>query len=173
MEILENREAWLEEFERGWLAHYLATGEEDWERYNRPTNEEIPAGPGLDPSRARLVLISTAGGYLKGEQEPFDAADPYGDYTLRTFPIATSFGGIAFAHDHYDHSAVDEDPQVLLPLRHLEQMEAAGQIGELAETVVSLMGYQPYATRTVDEAIPAVLSAVTKLEVDAALLVPS
>ena len=173
MEILENREDWLKEFEQGWLAHFQETGELDWNRYKRPANQEVPGGPGLDVSQARLVLISTAGGYLKEEQEPFDAANPLGDYSLRTFLITTPFDQIAFSHDHYDHRAVDDDPEVLLPLRHLEDMVAQGQIGELAESVISLMGYQPVVTCTLDETIPAIISTANKLSAEGALLVPS
>jgi D-proline reductase (dithiol) PrdB len=110
---------------------------------------------------------------LEGRQEPYDAPNPLGDYSLRTFPTSTNFEQIAFAHEHYDHRAVNEDPQVLLPLRHLEQMHAEGQIGELSESVISLMGYQPDVTRTLDETIPAVVSMASDMQADAALLVPS
>ncbi|MGD8620955.1 MAG: glycine/sarcosine/betaine reductase selenoprotein B family protein [Anaerolineales bacterium] len=173
MDVLENRDRWYAEYKNGWLAHFEQTGELDWDRYHRPTNKEVPAGPGLDLSEARLVLISTAGGYLEGRQEPYDAANPLGDYSLRTFPTSTPFEQIAFAHEHYDHRAVNEDPQVLLPLRHLEQLSADGQIGGLSDSVISLMGYQPDVTRTLDETIPAVISTASELDADAALLVPS
>jgi hypothetical protein len=36
---------------------------------------------------------------------------------------------VRFDHTHYDHTAVDEDPEVQLPLRHMEEMVAAGMIG--------------------------------------------
>jgi D-proline reductase (dithiol) PrdB len=173
MEILENREAWLATFKEGWLAHYQQTGEFDWKLYNRPTNHLIPAGPGIELDQARLILISTAGGYLKGEQQPFDAADPLGDYTIRSFPSTSKFEELEFSHDHYNHEAVDEDPQVLLPLRHLEDLVREGVIGELCTSVVSLMGYMPVATRLVDETIPAILDAATAGEATAALLVPA
>lgn len=173
MEILENREAWGAEFENGWLAHFRKTGEMDWSRYNRPTNEKAPSGLGIDAAQARLVLISTAGGYLAEEQVPFDAPNPLGDYTLRIFPTATAFEDIAFAHTHYDHRAVDADPEVLLPLRLLEKMEPEGEIGELTESVISVMGYQPVVTRVLDELIPAVLAKVEEQGAQAALLVPA
>ncbi|RME82715.1 MAG: hypothetical protein D6775_10100 [Caldilineae bacterium] len=173
MEILENRDTWYETFRNNWLAHYLETGQVDWTRYNRPRNTRAPAGPGVDLSKSKLILISTAGGYLRDRQEPFDAENDLGDYTLRTFPSSTSFSEIAFAHTHYDHAAVDRDPQVLLPLRHLEDMQREGIIGELASSVISLMGYQPDVTRVLDEAIPAVVEAVKREEAQAALLVPA
>ena len=69
--------------------------------------------------------------------------------------------------------ALVQDPEVLLPLRDLEIMQAAGQFGELAESVISLMGYQPYVTRTLDETIPAVISTASAAQANAALLVPA
>jgi len=173
MDVLEDRDRWNAEYRHGWLAHFQQTGELDWDRYHRPTNKEVPAGPGLDLRAARLVLISTAGGYLKEHQEPFEAAHPLGDYSLRIFPTSTTFDQIAFAHEHYDHRAVNEDPEVLLPLRHLEQMHAEGEIGCLSDAVISLMGYQPDVTRVLDETIPAVISTASDMHADAALLVPS
>ena len=173
MKVLENRDEWKQDFEQGWLAHYQNTGEFNWKIYAKIKNNPLPVGPGLDLSKSRLLFISTAGAYLADSQEPFDAPHPLGDYTIRLFPTTTAFNGLAFAHDHYDHTAVNEDPQVLLPLRHLEAMVAARQIGELAPSVISFSGYQPDATRVVDELIPAILEAAKAEKPDAALLVPA
>lgn len=173
MEILEDLEQWRADFERGWLAHYLETGEFDWKRYNRPKNKTAPAGPGVDLSRSRLALIPSAGGYLHQSQQPFDAENPFGDYTIRLFPSSTPFEAIAYAHTHYDHTAVDEDPQVLMPLRHLEDLVREGVIGELAPSVISFSGYLPEVDRTINELIPAIIEAAKAQKIDAALLVPA
>lgn len=173
MEVLDDRQAWFAEYQDNWLAHYQETGETNWKIYNRPRNSEAPAGPGVTLSQSRLVLITTAGGYLRDEQEPYDAENDLGDYTMRTFPSSTAFDALAFAHTHYDHRFVDEDPQVLVPLRHLEDMVAEGVIGELAPSVISCMGYQPNVLRVLDELIPLVIGQAKKEEVDAALLVPA
>jgi hypothetical protein len=173
MEILEDRATWEATFRAGWLAHYERSGKTDFKQYNRPQNSAAPAGRGVDLSRSRLVLISAAGGYLPTTQEPFDAANLLGDYTIRRFPSATPLADIAYAHDHYDHTAVNADPQVLLPLGHLAELVAAGSIGALASNVVSFMGYQPDVGRVLDELIPAIRAAVRAEEADAALLVPS
>lgn len=173
MEILENRAEWDSAFRAGWLAHFEETGETNWKLYNRPDNSPLPATSGIDLTQNRLVLISSAGGYLADTQESFDAADLLGDYTVRTWSIDTSFSDIALAHDHYNHEAVNADSQVLLPIGHLQEMVQAGQIGELALSVISYMGYQPDLRRVVDELIPAILPIVQELQADAALLVPS
>lgn len=173
MEILENLERWQKEFTQGWLAHYQETGECDWSLYPKANNKQVPAGPGLDLSKSRLALISTAGAYLPQTQEPFDAPNALGDYTLRLFPGSTSFEAIAYAHEHYDHTDVNQDPQVLLPLRHLADLVNEGVIGQLTPTVVSYSGYQPDATRIVHELIPQILGVLKAEQADAALLVPA
>lgn len=172
-EILEQREDWDAAFREGWLAHFEQTGELDWQRYKWARNSAAPAGPAIDLRRSRLLLISSAGSYLREQQQPFDAANPLGDYTIRTFPSATALSALAYAHEQYDHTAVEDDPQVLVPLRHLDDLVAEGQIGALSPSAVSFMGYQPDLTRLIDELIPAILAVARHEQVDAALLVPS
>ncbi len=173
MEILEKRAEWSAAFEAGWLAHFKETGEQDWKIYNRPYNSPLGPTPGLDLSQSRLVLISSAGTYLTDSQEAFDASNPVGDYTLRVWPIETPFTDLSIAHDHYDHSTIQDDPQVLLPIQHLQDMVAEGKIGELVPHVISYMGYEPDIRRTVDELAPQIVSKVHELGAEAALLVPS
>jgi Glycine/sarcosine/betaine reductase selenoprotein B (GRDB) len=173
MQIIENLTQWKMDFEQGFLANFSETGEVNWKHYPKVKNLTAPAGPGIDLSQSRLLFVTTAGGYLKDSQIPFDAANVLGDYSLRLFPVTTAFEDIVYAHEHYDHAAVDEDPQVLLPLRHLEEMTAEGIIGELAPTVISFCGYHPDVTRVVSETIPPILEVARTEAVDAVLLVPS
>lgn len=172
MEILEHRDAWYQTYRDGWLATYEQTGKPGWKQYKRPQNEEYPHGAGISLSHSRLMLITSAGGYLAASQTPYDDQSDLGDYTIRTFPVDTPLEALAFAHTHYDHTAVNRDPQVLVPLRHLQAMLADGRIGGLT-SVVSFMGYQPDATRVIDETIPLIVEAARRENADAALLVPS
>lgn len=173
VEIIENRDQWYREYQDGWLAHYRATGETKWDIYNKPVNKTPPTGKGIDLSQSRLVLVSSAGSYLKASQQPYDDADDLGDYTTRRYPTTTPFDAIAYAHSHYDHAAVNADPQVLLPLKHLADVVEEGGIGELAPDVISFHGYQPDVTRVADETIPAIVAAAKEMNAQAALLVPS
>ena len=155
------------------MAHHQQTGQFDWKLYNRPRNASPVTGAGIPLDTSRIVLISSAGGYLVNEQQAFDAAHDYGDYSIRTFSIFTPFDQIAYAHDHYDPTAVNSDPQVLLPLRHLNQMEDDGVIGELAPQVINFMGYQPDLGRLISETIPAIVTEVKAQNARGALLVPA
>ena len=172
MDILENKEAWSQEFQDEWLSELQHTGQENWKIYKHPRNEKAPSGTGVTLSESRVMLITSAGAYLQGVQEPFDAADPIGDYTLRIIPSTTPFAAIAYAHNHYDHKMVDADPQVVLPISHLKDMVDNGEIGALSPSVASIMGYQPDAARVVDELIPPIIALAKEEEIQAALLAP-
>ncbi len=173
MQILENRPQWETEFQSGWLAHYNATGQTDWSIYNKPNNKVAPAGDPIDLASSRLILISTAGGYLPASQPPFDAENDLGDYAIRSVPSHTPLDQIAYSHTHYDHTAVNADPQVLVPLRHLQKMVEDGKIGALTNNMIFAMGYQPDISQVLDETIPAILDVVEMEQADGALLVPS
>jgi hypothetical protein len=173
MDIVENLDRWRADFEKGWLAHYERTGEKDWSIYNRPRNRGSIPGPGVDLSQSRLLLISTAGSYLKGSQEPFDDVTALGDYSVRTYPCSTSFDDLEYSHGHYDYAAVEADAGVLIPLDHLRAMTIEGRIGALTENMISINGYMPEVDRLVDEAVPRVLETAAKENAHAALLVPA
>jgi len=173
MHILEKKDEWLADFREGWLHHYQQTGKVDWKQYKRPQNHTTVSGPGIDLKTSRLLLISSAGGYIPGDHDPFDDANDLGDYSIRLIPATTPPETLAFAHDHYVHKAVLEDSQTLLPLGHLNELAEEGRVGEAAPLFISFMGYQPDVSRVVDETIPAILEAARTGEVEAALLVPA
>lgn len=172
MEILENKAQWSADFRNGWLKLLRQSGEVNWSIYQHPRNVKTPGAPGIRLSQTRLMLISSAGGYLRDSQDPFDDTNKLGDYTLRTFPSSTEFDALAYVHGHYDQQMIEQDAQVALPLRLLEELVATGEVGELAPSVISFMGYQPDSARVVDELVPLVLAIARSEQVGAALLAP-
>jgi hypothetical protein len=171
-EILENIESWESKYRSNWLAEYQNTGNIDWKKYNAPKNESYISGKSIDLGNSRLMLISSAGAYIEATQQPFDAVNPLGDYSVRKIPAAIQFEELMYAHDHYDHTAVQADPQVLIPLEHLRKMVTDKIIGELSP-IVSFMGYQPNAAQVVEETVPAILKIAQEENVRGALLVPA
>jgi hypothetical protein len=174
MKILEDLDQWKAEFEQGWLAHYQETGEFDFKIYNRPQNNIAPFGPGIDLSQSRLTLISSAGVYLPESQKPFSTNKAeLGDTSIRLIPMSTPPEKLAYAHVAYDHTAVEQDFQVLIPLRHLQDMADEGIIGDLSPSFISFCGWLPDVEKTINELIPAIVQAAKAQEVKAALLVPA
>jgi hypothetical protein len=171
--VFPTRDVWVAAYRTRWLAHYQATGQINWKLYPALMLESAPAGGAVDVTQSSVLLISSAGGYIPGVHAMFDAANDLGDYSIRLIDTQYAPSAYHFAHDHYDHTAVDADPQVLVPVTHLLELQDAGLIGELAPQVVSFMGYQPDVGRVVDEIIPQIISVAHDLRVDAAFLVPS
>ena len=165
--------AWTEHFEKGWLKNFIDTKSINWKLYKYVRSDEAPSGAGVELSKSRILLVSSAGAYLPDQDNPFFAANLMGDYTIRTFPTNTPPSKLEYAHDHYDQSAVREDSQVLLPLAHLKNLVSQNIIGGLSERVVSFMGYQPFVGRVLKKTFPAILSIAREEGVDAVLLVPS
>ena len=172
-EIFDSQPEWQAQFDSGWWAHYETNGAIDWSLYPRPRNREAVGVPGVPLSESRLLFVTSAGAYLPASQERFDDENDLGDYGIRAIPSDTPLGEIAYAHTHYPHDAVNADPQVLLPLRHLETLQNAGDIGALAPHIVSFMGYQPLVPRVVAETAPQVVAYAKEAAVRAALLVPA
>lgn len=173
MKTTEGLDKWSTNFQNGWLKEVNQHNRINWNRYSYVKNYNSPQSSGINLSKSKLMLISSAGGYLPSHDIPFDAGNLLGDYSIRTIPVSTNFDNIKYSHDHYDTTAVKQDAQVLLPLRHLKSMVEENIIGEICDTVISFMGYQPDVNNVITKTIPAILDIVKKEKVDAALLVPS
>lgn len=115
----------------------------------------------------RLGLLSTAGAYALG-QVAYHYRD---DCSIRAIPATTPDADLRFSHITENYLAdARRDPGCVLPLRALRRLVAAGAVGALADEVLSCMGGVYSQRRVRDEVAPAVLDALRRQEVDAALL---
>jgi len=147
---------------------YRRLGYEPYRWYRREAPPEwTPVKKPL--SQGRLGVLSTAGGYVRG-QVAFHYKD---DTSLRAVAKATPRGEIRFAH-LTENYLVDprQDPDCILPLAPLRRLEAEGAIGELADPVLSCMGGIYSQRRVREELIPAVAGHFAAAKIDLALLIP-
>ncbi|MGD0115758.1 MAG: glycine/sarcosine/betaine reductase selenoprotein B family protein [Dehalococcoidia bacterium] len=127
-----------------WMPPSLA----NYYRKMRFEQTPVPWTPLRKPlSECRFSLLSTAGAYVKGQQEPFDLErerrEPFwGDPTYRAIPRDVSQEQIGVAHLHINTSDLETDINVALPIHRFLELEASGEIGSLAPTSYSVMGYQ-------------------------------
>ena len=130
-----------------WLPYSLAA----WMQREYQAPEEAattPFTPLAKPiSQTRFALLTTGGLYLKGQQQPFDvdreAREPeWGDPSFRVIPRETRLGEVAVAHTHYNPEDAEEDLNILLPIHRFLELEKTGEIGSLAPSCYSVMGYQ-------------------------------
>lgn len=124
-----------------------------------------------------VSLISTAG-VARLDDRPFDQdgerRDPWwGDPSYRVIPLGTTEREIRLYHMHIDPRFGEADLDVVLPMRRLSELAAAGVVGRAAGEHFSLMGFILDPTVLVEETVPALAARMRAGGVDAAALVPA
>ena len=124
-------------------------------------------------SEARVAVVTTAALYGP-EHEPFDREFKGGDYSYREIARGADLASLKIGHksDAFDHTGVERDPNLALPLDRLAEMERDGRIGEVAERHFSFMGSIPAPGRLTRETAPEVAEKLRADAVDAVLLTP-
>jgi D-proline reductase (dithiol) PrdB len=132
-----------------------------------PEFDSTPWKPGPELKSARVAIVTTAG--LHRASDPKFAGGS-GDY--RILPLNLDYGELTQSHVsvNFDRSGFQQDVGVVLPLEHLKQMAASGEIGSVAQWHYSFMGATD-PTRMVESA-PEVARLLKQDGVDAAILVP-
>ena len=132
-------------------------------------------------SRARVALLTSAGLYVRSQQQPFDVErerrEPaWGDASHRLIPRATQPSELAMAHLHVRNDEVLAEPNIALPLAPLADLVEAGFVGGATAEHVSVMGYQGWHDNSLDrwreETAPAIVRALEKQDADGVVLAP-
>ncbi len=144
-----------------------------------PEPDGIPWTPLSKPvSECTFALVTSAGLYVRSEQEPFDLdrerREPtWGDPTYREIPADATPERIGAAHLHLNTEDLETDFNIVLPIDRLRELAAEGEIGGLASHHYSFMGYQENDVAWRDQYGPAVAQRMVEEQVDAALLTPA
>ncbi|MBI4082247.1 MAG: hypothetical protein HY423_06500 [Candidatus Lambdaproteobacteria bacterium] len=134
---------------------------------------DIPFTPLAKPLReARLGMLTTAGLYLRGEHQPFDAANIEGDPSFRELPLEAGADRLGIAHEHYDHASAEQDLNVVYPVLRLMELVAQGEIGSVSPLAMSTSGYCTRLDRIAEETAPRIAARVKELRIDALLHIP-
>lgn len=120
--------------------------------YEQPPRLDGETEPVWAPFTERLAdstiaLLSSAGLYVLGDQDPYDLereqGEPqWGDPTWRAIPHDTRQGSLGMTHLHVNDADTLADHDVSLPLRTLHRLVDDGVVGAAAPTHYSVMGYQ-------------------------------
>ena len=121
----------------------------------------------------RVAVVSSAGLVVPGD-EPFDQDLRGGDYSYRIVPADVELASLEEHHrsDAFDHSGIEADRNMAMPLDRLREMAADGQIGSVAPRHISLMGSITAPGRLVKFTLPEVADVLTADDVHVALMVP-
>jgi D-proline reductase (dithiol) PrdB len=122
---------------------------------------------------SKVGIVSTAGLGLP-DQSHFDEGVRGGDYSYRVIPSDADLTTLIDTHrsDTYDHSGVQSDANLVLPIDRLRELARDGRIGAVAERHLSFMGSITAPGRLTTETAPAAAQLFVEDHVDVALLVP-
>jgi D-proline reductase (dithiol) PrdB len=142
--------------------------------YRWRTIDPVPWAPLNKPlSESRVGLVSTAGLTLQG-QEPFDDSIKGGDASYREIPWDSDVARLVENHrsESWDHTGVEQDPNIAFPLDRMRELSEQGRIGSLAERYLTFMGSVTATGRMVRDVLPEASACFVSQGVDVALLVP-
>ncbi len=136
-------------------------------------------------SECRVGLLTSSGHFVDGDDpEPFgeqamtqkDAEGRIGEFLraapeLSTIPVTTQAEQLRVRHGGYPVQAVAADHQVALPIQHLQELAASGEIGEVASSAYSFVGATSQVRLKKDIA-PQWAEQLRGDEIDVLLLVP-
>lgn len=133
-----------------------SAGQPPWSTVSKPLNQ------------SRLAVIASGGIYKHG-QVAFHHKD---DTSYRKIPVDTPIDRLRVTHFAYDLTAARQDPNAVLPLNALRQLDKEQRIASLSSNALTFMG-GIYSSRKVRELLaPALVGELKQDEVDLALLVP-
>jgi D-proline reductase (dithiol) PrdB len=136
-------------------------------------DEYSPLNPLDKPlTSARVAFVTTCGAHLQSDP-PFDVKSPEGDPSFREIPVDVSFDQLELTHRGYDTQLAKQDVNVVLPLDHLRQAVEDGQIGELAPTIYSFMGFVADTPPLLDGTAKEIAKRLLAQDVDLVLLAPT
>lgn len=92
-------------------------------------------------NRARVALITSAGFFSPG-QPPFAHSIRYDDCSYREIPLGTLTSSLQIGQtsDAFDHSGIEADRNLALPLDRLQKLSECALIGAAAPRHFSIMG---------------------------------
>ena len=139
----------------------------------RRLGEIAPAHRAKPLTDCRVALVSSAGLVAPG-QEPYDAEVKEGDWSWRSIPAGIDVQSLTEHHrsDSWDHTGVETDRNMGMPLDRLHELSADGVIGDMAPRHISIMGSITAPGRFTRKTVPEIVEALIGDEVDVALMVP-
>ncbi len=158
--------------------------------YDKPANftyDDAPFTPLPKPLRQlKLGLLTSSGHSVAGDDpRPFgtenmtqsEAMARINEFlreapTLSTIPMDTPAEELRVRHGGYDVAGALADPDVVLPLAHLQTLSAEGAIGELAANAYSFVGATAQ-TPLMKKNAPQWAEMIKQQGIEAMLLVPA
>jgi len=127
---------------------------------------------------ARIALVTSAGLYLKDEQQSFDGdrernEPTWGDPTHRVLPADVTSSALGMMHLHVNNDDVLADHNIALPTDVLAELVDENVVGSSTARHVSVMGYQQAGLEVWrNETAPAIAALLREDGADGVVLAP-
>jgi len=143
-----------------------------------PFSGYIPWTPLPKPLNELAFSLMTSAGISLKTDLPFDMDREkreavWGDPTHREIPRNAMETDIVVNHLHINTKYIQEDMNVMFPLRRFEEFEKEGIIGRLVPTSYSFYGFQLDPRILLEETMPKVASKMREEGTEAVLLTPA
>ena len=118
------------------------SGEEFKTEYPMPTFDRVAPQPAIaDLSKVKIGLVTSGGVVPKHNPDHIESssASKYGEYSIAGLECLCE-ATHETAHGGYDPVACNQDPNRVLPVDVLREMEKEGRIGELHDTFYTTVG---------------------------------
>lgn len=110
--------------------------------YPMPIFDKLtPAPPIKDISGAKLAIVTSGGIVPRGNPDRIEAANAqkYGSYSIKGLKALTA-ASHQTVHGGYDPTFANEDPNRVMPLDAIRELESEGAFGSLHETYYATVG---------------------------------
>jgi D-proline reductase (dithiol) PrdB len=126
------------------------------------------------PLATSKIAVVTSAAFYGPDQKPFDPKARGGDYSYREIPEYLALDTLRIGHksDAFDHSGIEGDKNLALPLDRLRELKRDGLIGEPAKRHYSFMGSITAPGRLMQVTAPEIAEKLAADRVDAVVLTP-
>lgn len=136
--------------------------------------EPVPWTPLRKPLKDSCLVLVSSAGMVTSDQKPFDRTIRGGDPSIREIRSDIDVSTLIETHrsDAFDHSGIQQDPNLAFPLDRLRELSEGRRIGFLNHRHLSIMGSITAPGRLIKKTIPQVVPKLIEDNVDVALLIP-
>lgn len=117
-------------------------GKEVYTDYPMPVFDRVPpAAPVADITKAKIAIVTSGGIVPQGNPDHIESssATKYGKYSIAGMDHMDKKDFMTI-HGGYDRAFVTENPNLVVPLDVMRELEAEGKIGKLADYFITTTG---------------------------------
>ena len=136
--------------------------------------EPLPWSPPRVPVAQSRVALVTSAGFTAPGQPPFDESIRGGDSSFRIILDSCPVPVLRSSHrsESFDHSGLEQDPNMGLPLDRLHELVQSGRVGSAAPRHLSFMGSITAPGHLIRDHAPTAAQVLVEDNADVALFVP-